>query len=378
MMVVLELLIYFFSLIPYITFFNFGTDLQPWAMLVAIAELIFFMVKSEGKLFLSRKQMLIYAICIVAIIVVCVFGENLYAGFRDSLAYITIICISLSSFFIFSYADGLNEKLVKVIIWIYFVVAFVQKYLYSDFLYFMIAGHRTTSNRGVPALTAEPSFYGYICVFLMFFVYDFKRGRLFYWAMLLVQIILLANSSVTLIYLGIITVSIVIVNIKTFEWKRIAQIFFASLGIVGVLYHFVQSNTGSRMTYLINQLFLHSNLSDGLYSFYKGDHSVFVRVNDIIECFDIFIKKLGIPQGSTRRISSGYGSLMVEMGIFGVILIYLFATVIYKGYYKNEGIVLAVSVTCMMFSAIQLATPVFSLFLGYCMFRSKKINQFSQ
>lgn len=357
---------------------NFGTDLQPWAMLIAIAELLFFISKSGKKLYLSQKQLLIYIICIAAIVVVFLFGESVYAGFRDSLAYITIISVSLASFYVFSYTGGINEKLIKGVIWIYFVVAVIQRYIDSNFLYFMIAGHRTTSNRGVPSLTAEPSFYGYICVFLMFFVYDFKTKKIFYWGMLLIQIILLANSSVTLIYLGIIVLCVIFAYVKKLDLKRIIQISLGSVAVVGLLYRFIQSNTGSRMAYLINQLFSHSNLRDGLYFFYKNDYSISVRVNDILECFVTFFENFGIPQGSTRRISSGYGSLMVEMGIFGVFLIILFAVVIYKGYFKSEGIVFAISVTCMMFSAIQLATPIFSLFLGYCMFRYNRLTRICQ
>lgn len=359
-----------FSFFPFIQFFDFGTDLQPYALVTAILYAIYnFVINDRLTLKLSAFQWRISFIAIAGILIVGILSDNAFGGFRDALAYMTILFVSYSGYVSFR-KIGTCEKLLKFVIWMYFVVAFIQKYFYSAFFYEIISGHRTSGNRGTPSMTSEPSFYGYTCIFLIFFASDFSKRRLFYIFLLLIQIIIFAKSAVTLLYLLIFAVLLGFNKLKTIDFAKILKILTIFVAGCFVFYLWIKNDSGSRISYLV--LFMmqkEMGLTDKVMYLYQTDESIFIRVNDIAICFETFIKSWGLPQGSTSRISSGYGSMLIEIGWLGIFMIvYAFKEV--KQAYGKLGFVIAATMTFMMFSSVQLSSPLLSLFYGYCMYKN--------
>ena len=75
----------------------------------------------------------------------------------------------------------------------------------------------------------------------------------------------------------------------------------------------------------------------------------------------------------TERFMSGYGTMLYELGVLGIAAITSIFNIIKKSYEKS-GIAYALSITIIMFSAVQLAQPLFAFFIGYCIYKQEKLQ----
>ena len=98
---------------------------------------------------------------------------------------------------------GLNEVLAKICIWIWFFCGFMQKYVQPEFGYSLLSRHTTNATRGAVSLASEPSAYGYMCIFFMLIAFRFRKNAKFYILNLLIQVIVFATSSVSLVYMAV-------------------------------------------------------------------------------------------------------------------------------------------------------------------------------
>jgi hypothetical protein len=97
------------------------------------------------------------------------------------------------------------------------------------------------------------------------------------------------------------------------------------------------------------------------------DDSANQRLADIRTALSGFLDNWGLPHGFTQnRIMSGYGAALYETGIFAILIIVLFAVLFAEG---KHAFTVTASMTVIMFSAIQLACPMLSFYLGYCLYK---------
>jgi hypothetical protein len=288
---------------------------------------------------------------------------------RSLYKYISLFTISSAAFLVVKRNNGLNEKTIKIFINIWFLVSFIQTFIKSDFLFFLVSGARTSINRGVPGLTSEPSFYGFMVIFMFLFVLDFKKHRNLYIFNLLIQLILFAQSSVSMVYAFIYLLILVVINLGKFR----PDFFLYSIGFIAMilvlLFLFVTDIQDTRIYNIITRI-IQSPLK-----LYQTDGSVRSRVDDIIipiqESFSSYLLPKGFASSDFYRIMSGYGAAIYELGFISLIVIGNIFYVIYSAYYHNNRKLNAIFITIIMFSAIQLSTPILPFYLGYCLYLAK-------
>ena len=372
----METLFYIVCFFPFINWLGIGgnSDIQPYCMIITLLLLIYYSIKR--KIVVNRSIMGFYVLIIIGLFMGVVMtliwdGLALSRSVRYLATYISLILVSCFTYLLCRENGGLEESKIKKIINIYLIVGIIQLF-YKNFLYGFIANPRTTGNRGVISLTSEPSFYGYMCIFFLILALDFKKNRNIYIINLLFQICILAKSSITMLYIAIFMFLVILFSVKKMNMKS----FMLILGIIfiGVIigYYYITNNSEQRITFFINTLLSQKSIGDIINRLLR-DYSVAVRANDIKVCLVGFAEMFGVPYGfDTRKISSGYGSLILTMGWIGVIIvscIFRYCKMSYNGLLKK---VLPIFLTIIMFSAIQVANPVFQFLIGYFMFLSER------
>ena len=298
-------------------------------------------------------------------------GLELSTSIRYLATYISLILVSCFTYLICKENEGFEEGRIKKVINIYLIVGIIQLFQ-TNFLHGIVSNARTTGNRGVISLASEPSFYGYMCIFFLILALDFKKNRNIYIINLLFQICFLAKSSITMLYIVIFIFLVALFSIRKIKVKSFIVILGVIFVGIAVGYYYVTNNSGQRIAFFINTLLSQRSIEDAM-NILSRDYSVAVRTNDIKVCLEGFVEWFGIPRGFyTRKVSSGYGSLIVTMGWIGVIIIsciFRYCRMAYNGLLKK---VLPLFLTIIMFSAIQVANPVFQFLIGYFMYLSER------
>lgn len=259
---------------------------------------------------------------------------------------------------------GMNEKLIKCFILVWFGVGMIQRFISHDFLTFLVANYRTSETRGVCSLASEPSFYGYMMCFFLIITTKFKTRKKLYGILCIIQIVFLAQSSVSIVYLMIIiSTSLISYLIKENKIKAFGIIILAVIAVYGIYLFIIKYMSDTRMFIIIhNFVYNRQNL--------LNDVSIQRRVDSISNSFYYFVKNISVPYGfisttgSSGRIMSGYGAFMVEMGFIAIPYMFFYSKRISQYY----GLAIAISLTIIMFSAIQVGIAVFGFILGLCLY----------
>ncbi len=381
-----EILLYIFCFFPFVKFIpiSFGTDTQPWALCFSII-LFFFIVVRNWKLVIPTIYLKILSVSVISGVLIYIFQDWLpytelknnsnLATFRSILSIISMLVVTYVAYFMFSNLKY-NEKYIKKIINIYLFVGIIQKYIDKSFLNIVLVEGRTSANRGVVALTSEPSFYAYICVVLFFFVYDFKKNRTIYMLNVIIQIIFLAESTTGLVYLIILFLFLIIKKMTMINLKKVVYYITGgmagTLAILYMLYYMSLKLSDKRIGMFLNIFFSERSLKS-IWDNLMFDKSFTIRIYNITESIGAFLTDFGLPHGfNSIRISSGYGTLLYQYGIFGAFIVFCLFKIIRDNYKNNEmGRAFSYAVTVIMFSSIQLSSPVIWFYIGYCLSRQR-------
>lgn len=348
-------LLLFFCCFPFVGL-NFGTDVQPFALIVSVIVII-----TCGKLQIKYKTcMILYCLVVIGVALVSIYYLPFYVVAKRLFSYVSIALIPMA---IDNSQIDINgkwfEKTLKLFMFVWLLVGFVQTFVSREFFHGIVPLMRTDPTRGVTSLANEPSFYGYMCFFFFLLAKDFKTNRSFFMGMQIFQTVLLAKSSVTVIYFVIYFSFYVLYMRVRLKKKDVFKIIFCiAIVSVGVIY-VMKQNSHSRIWFLLK------NLIDGNIMVWRTDGSINIRLNAIIQSFS----RLGIPSliGENRSVAmSGFGGVFYELGIFSLFLYFMIWKRILGAYGKEEKWVMFWSVTVCMFSGIQLSAPIFSFFLGCC------------
>lgn len=359
----MEIMLYATCFFSFVSPIYLGTDTQPYAALWSIFVVLYFFLKE--KIEVPRVLMVIiccsFVVCGLALMGINDMGvKRLLAG---SFAYVTLIATPLATLLIMK-KNGWNENYVKVIIWIWFIVGFIQKYIEPTFAYSILSRHSTTVGRGVVSLGTEPSAYGYMCIFMMIFAFNFKKDKYLYLLSLLIQIVLFARSSVTLLYLGA-YLGMMIINELVLH-KRFAFIKTAGLATVGI----------GAVAFLYTKLPRTNRIGKLLYFLFNDpeklmdDASIKLRLEAITYSLQGFIENNGLPNGiSETRIMSGLGGLCFESGFIGIIILVAIGVIIWKAYPVKTRFIFTAGFMVVMISSIPFTAPVVSFYIGYCLYQ---------
>lgn len=352
-------LLIFFSFFPFITLYNLGTDIQPYALIIS------FIIFIKNKMIVYKKFLMLFNIFLYSFLLLIILRDFSFSSIRSFANYASLFFISSASYTMMKKNNGLKEFYIKMIFNIWFVIGFIQTYIKKDFLLFLVSGGRTSLTRGVPGLNSEPSFYAYMLIFGMLISLDFHKNKILYLINLGIQLIFFARSAIGVLYLFIYLILLSIKYISSFKVKNYIKIFLI-FGIFLIIYIVIlKFMEGTRINALMNMAI---NNHEVLYK----DQSIESRFYHIYFSVIKTIENFFLPHGfSDFRIMSGLGLALYELGFGGVLLIYSIYKIINQSIYHKLNKLNSIFVIIILFSAIQLANPILSFYLGYTLYGQK-------
>jgi hypothetical protein len=306
---------------------------------------------------------------------------------RGLVNYISLFVIAFATYVALKAEGGFSVRFLKSVVLIWFTTGLLQVVVSRDLFTGLLSNARTTVSRGVVGLAPEPTAYGIHCLLLLILVSERTAGRTRRWLMgaLLIQILIFARSSMTLLFLLIWGALL----LATHLGKRRALIGGAcvlGVGIVAVigLMRFADRIQGIRILELI-----HLAVSAPALILVR-DQSISDRVAAItfslIGAFQggllphgfvswaAYVDRIGphlvryIPHYTAGdRIMSGYGAALYELGFVGLIIPYVVthtARLRYRADLKRF-ITIAILLNLLFLTALPLAYPPIGFLIGY-------------
>ncbi|MGN0428111.1 MAG: hypothetical protein ACI4F0_09945 [Agathobacter sp.] len=340
-----------------------ASDTQPYALVFSAVILLIYIWKNPH---LDKATMVcvFWGIGVIVFALLAIPDMGVGAALKKYSTYVSGVSIPIAVFLILKKNQGLNEGLLKLGIWIWFIVGFIQKNWIPNFGHYMVIRQVTNVSRGVVSCATEPTTYGCVCFFLILIALHFKKSRAFYVGFLLLQIFALAGSTISLLYVGVYIVGIALNEI--IQRKKFALL--KAVGLVGggiwALYLGNKYNLlPARMKYLVGFAF------QGNWVRVFGDGSVKLRIMGITDSVGSFLEHHGMPQGfNVVRLNSGIGILLMECGFFTIIFLAAVAVIIYKAYPKRIRFIFVFGFMCVMFSTVTFSNPIVGFYLGTCMY----------
>jgi hypothetical protein len=258
---------------------------------------------------------------------------------------------------------------------------FVSKYIFE-----FIVHVRTSDERGVTSLTPEPTYYGVICyLFLLLIIISdsfSKKEKIIYGLLLVLQILLLAKSSMVVLYLVFLALAFLLGS----NFLSIKNLISISL-VVLLLFSYVNHYNlleGSRILTLIELASV-----GGIYVFGQ-DASMNDRLSHIYLSFYGFFENFGLPGlfstfihvaerkeevsngffwwgGAGNKIMSYWGTIIYEMGMFSI----LYFSIVLRSISKDRVFMLLAFII-PLFAAVPIANPIVSLIIAIGLFNLRK------
>lgn len=343
-------LFWFFCLFPYLQLIPLGTDSQPWSLILGMMCLPSAFNNRFPKIFLLILLIPFFALGIA------LFSPLNFNTFRSLFTYLTLGVVPLISYWSLNKYDFPYRFLVFVSI-VLLCVGLIQFLGWKNFGSWFVFRSTTTLNRGVTSLTPEPTFYGIQCGLLWiiaFFKFRYKSSFKLLSVILLIQIFILAQSSMMILVLLLTFISTKLAYIIL---KRPIYIFPLSATII-CLFFLINLITPFLIEYRIGALL--DMLIKKPEVFLIADESVNQRFVHAFFPFVGFFSNYGMPFGfgsfgefinnipqdslygqfllsqQDNRIMSGLGSVVFELGIFGIGLVIVMLKLLRKSMRINR------------------------------------------
>lgn len=388
MKIVIYLLI-IFSLFPYIQIIPLGTDSQPNALFFSLC-LFPFICRWK----MNKNLAFLLLLSIIASALLFVSPIN-FGTFRSLLNYYSLFFITYGTYFSFKKVNGLPYSLFKTVVWIWFLVGTVQLFVDPDFMSFLLprgdSAHSLKTGRGIVCLAPEPTFYGIMCLFLYLIAFlnfkDKPKIKIIY-VLLGIQLLIYSRSSlvvfILLASLGIYLCLIV------FSKKYFLRVLLALIVLIILLHSIISLYSdeisayriGKLLTLLVEnpKLFLIMDASANerfvhvffpLYGCltnwclphgYEGFGTFMDECFSMSEFSELFTDY--IVSNPIIRIMSGWGSLFYELGIFGLILVYVIYHSISSVYTGKTRIIVLAIIGMLLMNAIPFSNPIIAFYIG--------------
>lgn len=368
-----EILLYLTCLFPFtmwLPFFNTATDTQPYAIVVAFFCLIYyFLIDKDAKdnHKMSKFMMVLTILCVLmgSLAFLSMPDAGLVRVAKQYVMYMSMIMIPLSVFLVWKKNGGMNETLIKICIWVWFLCGIIQKTINPYFGNRFVMRQSTSWTRGVVGFATEPSAYGFFCFFLMLIAFSFQKNRLLYIGLLIIQIFGFAESTVSLMYFGVYIIGYFLNEIVLRKKFALLKVAIISAGGFGTFYYaYIKGFLPTRMNWLAMAAFR----GDWKYIIY--DESIAERIGGIVDSFQAFVANRGMPHGfGGDRAFSGVGILLVEGGVISIFLLGVIALLIWRAYPKKYRFLFVFGFLITMLSAIPFSSPIVCFYLGYCVYQ---------
>lgn len=385
--------VFLFCLFPYITFIETGSDVQPYSLMLATIFLLYLVVKNNY--IKSFKPSILLWLPIIYSLITLNESLSFIAWLRSFYGYVTIPILCLAAYNSFPLING---KLLNFSIKIWFLVSLIQRFVYKLFGNFLVARISTSTDRGVTSLAVEPSAFANICLFILLlndlFYYSKKISKKAYILNMLLLIIQFFLASSAMGYLLLIVYLLTKIFIKNGIKARVIQMVVIFLSLLSL--HFVRNNLyllpTNRVTSILFRLnenwkeifFTDQSISDRLAHILISSKSLFSRYGlgyglgtwskeayGIINDSGTFIQRLVSTNFTSGRIMSGWGTILFEVGIISLSIIFWYGSIFFRGVTsltkkgKDILFVAFISITFTMTLSVTIAFPLFSYILGF-------------
>ena len=385
-MVIFSLLVLFFLYFPYITPVSFGTDIQPWGVLLAtvFSTILFLSGYKFKKIFISLLIPIIFSLLLFP------FQDNQFSSIRSIAGYFTIGLTPLVFHYTLKNHYKITVKFLKLSVILYLVVGLVQTFFDANFMTFLLNRSAAGGGRGVVSLSSEPTFYGLICLFLILTLSALETSnKLIYIALLLFQIVFIAQSSMIVLFLFIFVLFYLLFKL---EVKFLLMTFAVGFLIISLI-SFV--NIESRIVHLLIRVIWHPEglLSDGSINSRLG--AIYFSVKGFIDSYgiangfsafsdyweseiskqDVFFQSAKTPP---VRIMSFYGGILFELGLAGLLIPVSYSIIIFKAYKNNirNFFIFFFFVNAILFTGIPMAFSLVGMYFGALIFKAENRTNF--
>ncbi len=351
----LEILFVVFCLMPFIIPNPvLVTDIQPYAALLGTLVIL----KQRILRYRAFSFETIVTLTLIVAVAVLLIGGVSMTALRGVYNYYAVTVIPIATILVIRRVKEYPEMLIKALILIWFFVGTVQMLGYRSFASQIISGARwTQSYRGVIGLASEQSFYGIACFYFLHMIQQFKTKQALYMLLCLVMGVLYAQSAMGVIFIIVFMVVLLLEKAK---------------GVQGILVWLAALVAVAIMWYLLETVLVNTRLYDLYHDFVTGgtesiteDASVNTRMNSITDAIKEAFGNYLLPLGFGRRIGSGYGGFLCELGFFALpIMISISWAMALTFQRRVSRILYFIGVTFLLFNNTQIGNPLLLFVVG--------------
>ncbi|MDA9031557.1 hypothetical protein N9I31_06965 [Candidatus Pseudothioglobus singularis] len=371
-----------FSFFPYITPFSFGTDIQPWSILMVTtySMSLFYNGYRFQRIFIYLMIPMVFSISLFYV------GDNQFSSIRSIAGYFNIVLTPFVFYFILNKYYDLTINFLKLVVITYLIIGLIQTVFDVNFLSLLLNRVSTFGGRGVTSLCPEPTFYGIVCLFLilLFLTLDIKNKNLFI-CLLVFQILFISKSTMVILLLLIFWFYYAIFKLNA----KLFLLLFMFLIIAMVIFITLDSSYyETRVLHLFNKLITNpeSLINDG---------SINSRLGDVYFPIMGFIDNFGMPHGfgsfsnyqatellkqdiflhkamPNDRIMSFYGGILFELGVIGLLIPISYSIILLRAYKKNikNFLVFFFFLNTILFTAVPASLPLVGIYIAALLYRS--------
>jgi len=351
------------------------TNIQPYACIIGVLILLLYFGNAWHESY-ARNTFIMLGLFFYASLFVMVISDVSINAFRGVYNYFALFVITCATISALESSKKFPEKLCKVMILIWFLVASIQFFFNRGFATGLISGVRWSySYRGVVGLASEPSFLGIVCFYFLHLIRKFKNNRFVYTVIVLLMGVVYAQSTTGIIFIvGFFSVFL----LDVINSRRGVYIWIASIvAIIAFLFYLKTKLSGSRLSQIVNA-FMNGGIDSVL-----EDASALVRFNAIGRAFQTALSNGLMPKGFGNRIGSAYGGMLVELGLFALPAIILISWSMSLTFEKKRSrIAYFIVVTLLLLNNTQIGNPLLLMTMGVNLFfnseKRKGIQQLEQ
>ena len=404
---ILIYIFYFFVFFPYITPVETPFDTQIYALFFGIIIFLFF-----GSNKIPRPLFILSIVFIFSVVLFQVSDLSLRSA-RSMTNYISIFFISCATYKILKRGNDINIYFMTFVVICWLIVGVVQLFIYPDFMIFFLsrADGLAEHGRGVLSLATEPTYYGFMCFFMIFFLFHYKQEK---------------NISINMNYLNIklnidlkkILIFLLVIQIFFIAKSTAVILVFAGIGFVYLL-QFLNFKKALNIILLLGLLLI---LQDLFFSYFQGsrflnfftalienpvelilsDRSLNARLSHVVLSITTSFENYLMPHGYNNidhilralinsdifmlnkdsyplRIMCTYGATLYEMGFIGLIIPIIFNIALWNYHKKLKPFILSsTALNLALLNAVPLALPILGFILGYTMYVGEWPNKLTR
>lgn len=329
------------------------TNIQPYAALfgtvVIVRELII-----KNKLYIKGKAYFfgVSWLTLLVSLLVLFINDITVNSFRAFFNYYSVAIVPLALYLVLYRVGAFPEKFIKSLIVIWFIVSSIQFFVDRGFLTSIIGGVRYSySYRGVVGLASEPSFLGIACFYFLHMIMRFKKNQMVFFAITLIMGIVYAQSMMGVLFIG----SFVLLYLLDMTNTR--KGFYIWMGaVISIVIFIILLNTVLIETrlYQLFSLFIREGIEGVL-----NDASAGARYDSLTDAISDSFSNYLLPLGYVKRIGSGYGGFLCELGLFALPILWCISLIMSRTFKKRATQILYfIVVTILLFNNTQIGNPL--------------------